>query len=242
MSRPDPVDSKFGNLQFLVLPAGATSGSRIVLDGASGEIKIYDSLGNLRILISPDNQDFEAAIDFFTTTGARVMKLNQSTLITYSPAGVVQAKLSASNGLQIEDGAGNLRIEAAYSGVQNGLSVLDAGGIPSFFSDADTGGTFARARFDKNSDPLWQEVTINAGNQIVGRVNYPVVWPIQFAVLPTVMVEAQVTGAEPAGGDQNSHHVHALTTAGCTVGIRNSSGGAWPASMRFKVMAFGKAT
>jgi len=39
------MDSKFGNLQFLVLPTGATSGERIILDGVNGTIQIYDANG-----------------------------------------------------------------------------------------------------------------------------------------------------------------------------------------------------
>lgn len=41
------LDSKFGNLQYLVLPAGATTGQRIELDGITGEIRIYNSSNQL---------------------------------------------------------------------------------------------------------------------------------------------------------------------------------------------------
>lgn len=46
------MDSKFGALQQLVLPAGAVSGSRIILDGINGKIQVYDSLNHLRVEIS----------------------------------------------------------------------------------------------------------------------------------------------------------------------------------------------
>ncbi len=41
------MDSKFGALQYIVLPAGATSGRRIILDGVNGTISIYDINGLL---------------------------------------------------------------------------------------------------------------------------------------------------------------------------------------------------
>ncbi len=47
------MDSKFGNLQYLVLPSGATSGPRIVLDGVNGIITIYSVAGNQILTLDP---------------------------------------------------------------------------------------------------------------------------------------------------------------------------------------------
>lgn len=44
-------------LRSLVLPAGATSGQRIVLDGVNGLISVYDSSGDLRLQIQPSNPE-----------------------------------------------------------------------------------------------------------------------------------------------------------------------------------------
>jgi hypothetical protein len=48
------VKSTIASLQSLTLPFGATEGARIVLDGITGEIRVYDSEGNLSLEITPD--------------------------------------------------------------------------------------------------------------------------------------------------------------------------------------------
>lgn len=50
------MDSKFGALQFLVLPVQATSGKRIVLDGVNGRIQIFDANNGLVVQMDPDTQ------------------------------------------------------------------------------------------------------------------------------------------------------------------------------------------
>lgn len=52
-------------LRSLVLPYGATTGARIVLDGVTGAISIYDSAGNLQLTLTPDD-----GLTIYDDTGA----------------------------------------------------------------------------------------------------------------------------------------------------------------------------
>lgn len=81
------MDSKFGSLRSLSLPFGATSGQRIVLNGDTGEIIIYDSAGREKLLLSPKDQDNEAAFDIFDNAGTRVAKVNELGIIFYDASG-----------------------------------------------------------------------------------------------------------------------------------------------------------
>ena len=56
-------------LRTLVLPFGATSGQRIILDGVNGRIEIYDASGNLRIRLGAT----PFAIDLSTGDAAEVV-------------------------------------------------------------------------------------------------------------------------------------------------------------------------
>jgi hypothetical protein len=85
------VRSLIAALRTLVLPAGATTGGRIVLDGINGTIDIYDSAGDLMVTLDPN--------------GIRVLT-----------DGDPLAQLNAS-GLEIQDSAGNPRLNIGTGGL-----------------------------------------------------------------------------------------------------------------------------
>jgi hypothetical protein len=79
------VRSVFAALRSLVLPAGATSGQRIILNGVTGRIEIYDSAGVLRALVQPQSPEFSV----YDSAGDLLAAINDS---AGSDDGVLQVR------------------------------------------------------------------------------------------------------------------------------------------------------
>lgn len=82
-------------LRRLVLPFGATTGQRIVLDGVNGVIEVYDSLG-LKFLTMDGNSGFVV----FDGSGNLLMSLNAATgFVTYDTNGAIRTQMALPGGL-----------------------------------------------------------------------------------------------------------------------------------------------
>lgn len=81
-------------LRRLVLPFGATSGQRIVLDGVNGVIEVYDALG-LKFLTMDGTSGFVV----FDGSGNLLMSLNATTgLAVYDTNGFIRTQLAIPGG------------------------------------------------------------------------------------------------------------------------------------------------
>lgn len=74
------MKSTIASLRELTLPFGSTTGGRIELDGINGEIRIYDTSGNLQIKLSPDDgmviyDDLGTARGYFGTIYSGIYSL-----------------------------------------------------------------------------------------------------------------------------------------------------------------------
>lgn len=90
-------------LQSLTLPAGATTGQRIVLNGQQGNIQIFNSANQLVVLIDPVGfiEIFHAA------TGTQLATMDDLGFSSFSAAGNLNARMS-NTGLTIFDVNGNI--------------------------------------------------------------------------------------------------------------------------------------
>lgn len=99
--------SQFANLRTLVLPGGAITGTRIVIDGTDGSIKFYDENDVLVGLLSPDqwyvgaedNPDFPSRVVLDPLTGIRLYRAG-------SAGAAVGATLSGGRGLEFTNSEG----------------------------------------------------------------------------------------------------------------------------------------
>lgn len=64
--------SVLASLRTLTLPAGVTTGQRILLDGVGGVIKLFDSANRLRMLLSPANPH----IELYDSAGNAIFQAN----------------------------------------------------------------------------------------------------------------------------------------------------------------------
>jgi hypothetical protein len=101
-------------LRSLVLPAGAVSGQRIVLDGVNGLISVYDSTGDLRLQIAPTNPEFTV----YDTDGNLLAAVNDT---PGSGSGILTVKIptasSTSLGLSVQQqGDAGLRFSVDGTG------------------------------------------------------------------------------------------------------------------------------
>jgi hypothetical protein len=85
-------------LRTLVLPAGTTSGRRIVLDGVEGEIEVYDTNNILRVNIGEDS-----AVKVYDVSGDLRISLEAGTLKVFDDNEVQIGSISASNGFRSDD-------------------------------------------------------------------------------------------------------------------------------------------
>jgi hypothetical protein len=127
--------SLFASLRTLTLPAGATSGGRIVLDGISGQINVYNTDGDLIGTFDPDGLVF------------RSREFNPARIFVYDPVQNVQT-IYADDGtetavIQLDgrpDTLGVWVIDAASGGYVR--MTPDADGVPGIeFSNAAGSGT-----------------------------------------------------------------------------------------------------
>ena len=110
------MHSNAASLRVLTLPAGATSGSRIVLNGITGEIQIFDASNNLVIQIDGDD-GFQA----FDALGPLVIQVDDTGLKAYDTSGHLLAQLNAA-GLFIYDTSGGTRLAIGATGAASGIS------------------------------------------------------------------------------------------------------------------------
>lgn len=111
-------------LRTLTLPYGATSGGRIVLDGITGTIKLYDP-NNVLILVLDPTSGFPSSSDqnfvLFDTNGFPVITMDSSVgagLRVYEPPSLLAHMIMSSDALTMRTGLPGHQVAIAPGGIQ----------------------------------------------------------------------------------------------------------------------------
>lgn len=211
--------SLIASLRNLVLPAGATSGARIVLDGDDGVILVFDSTGALLASIAPEDApdgSYLKGITAYSPNG--IINLDDGDIFfladALDPQYVVQGNITQDNA------PGTLRLAPPTFDVGGKRCVVDLNSVANDSSNPNvvlygnngelvdlyqTGFHYFSPGNTFTDKEVWHNATL-----LNGGVNATT--PVQFRMLPTGHVECR--GALVGGTLAANTHLFSLPAAG----------------------------